>query len=1049
MCTVKDHFFGEVKNNNAYRSKANVLVEVADLLVSFVIFNVVLLQLLLSYSHITSLVYVNPLQSTDILCIDFYWIEYDEGIKVTTTNILLSLIIDQKVINHCQKNFTSNTEEPQHMATSSLFTDNEMHHDDLVATCVAIILFCIVLLSAFYDDLNDNSLQDVKYKRSCKHGKLYTSESLANSKSPSEEMLFVTESQGYVGIQAIGILENISSCKVCFRNIFEGMVNQLADVAGCIYLLYTKFEHRNLLPVSFLRSDICKQVKLERHAKGCVCKQECETGFSNPQLFAGKTILSSQSQKLFSVKEGDNVFTKECKGLLSERQREYLLPESNVIIESYYQCSLGKCIPWTIPVVASDEKLFIEYPCVTLHLLPEFTLNNIDNGDLKCGFMHAKNLSGKSVGCLAEKDKGYSESCNTVSCSEKEKHFCIFCLQFKCLCTHLVKPNLNSNVFVIEMVNDSKGFVYHDILMLLIDLRRCSDLTPEITASLLFNAANKKLSRRKKLYSHFIDKNFYMSCLQTYAVDTTKPKKDKSFQGTHTQLVITIYKTVTLLIVTGLTPTVHCFSDIAYAAFRPVGKPNVNRQSVSKSRNQQQSFASHGDCRDSGRSVRSANEHTEGKQEDMLQSSAATESNDQPLQIKPEGYHMSVSTDDTDFQEDTVQRDGGHSPLLSKDKDGMLSASTSKQDVVKKDGKASITSGIEARNQDKSNYNDLTPVGKDHVGTNPMNHEVLASQRDHHNAADNFDKQLHNQQSNAATKEGDRPLFIQPESYHMAAASNVKVHSSRKEKNVGERDGQSSLHIEKNQNVVSNLERVEKDGKLSMASGIDQATLLSSIPTAHKLMIGNVTPKSLHSDDQNSLGAQFIKGSPRETEVLPTPGPQLDAMYNTNFDHEVQGSREEVRRRGNARTTFYQHEVEQRAYNPMKIGELNSTTTNPPTSDRLQVKPSEVKPPEVKVETGKGANDFKPKPLPKRSCIVFGNKQYPLGNNLVSLPHMDHYFVKERKEIRPSHYLAKLVLRHQYQNRYKYTTHYLLHKFVLNLANCWTVLLLIIPSQLI
>ena len=103
-------------------------------------------------------------------------------------------------------------------------------------------------------------------------------------------------------------------------------------------------------------------------------------------------------------------------------------------------------------------------------------------------------------------------------------------------------------------------------------------------------------------------------------------------------------------------------------------------------------------------------------------------------------------------------------------------------------------------------------------------------------------------------------------------------------------------------------------------------------------------------------------------------GPQLDALYNTNFEHEVQSSQEENTHKENARTTFYQHKVEQRAYNPIKIGELSSTITNPPINDRLQVKP-----PEVKVETGKGANDFKPKPLPKRSCIVCGNKQYPQG----------------------------------------------------------------------
>ena len=251
------------------------------------------------------------------------------------------------------------------------------------------------------------------------------------------------------------------------------------------------------------------------------------------------------------------------------------------------------------------------------------------------------------------------------------------------------------------------------------------------------------------------------------------------------------------------------------------------------------------------------------------------------------------------------------------------------------------------------------------------------------------------------------PSQIQPKENY-TPIPNAKVHTQG---NVHINEGAGGLLL---QNEKDGGSYVEADGKLSTVSDTAtvQATPISNMPLAHEFMIGNVNSKPSRPVDHNSLGAQLVKGLPRETEVLPTIGPQLD---NTKFEHKVQNSWEEIRHKENARTTFYQHEVEQHAYNPMKIGELNSTTTNPPINDRLQVKP-----PEVKVETGKGAKDFKPKPLPKRSCIVYGSKQYPLGNNLVSLPHMDHYFVKERKEIRPSHYLAKLVLRHQYQNRYKY-----------------------------
>ena len=53
--------------------------------------------------------------------------------------------------------------------------------------------------------------------------------------------------------------------------------------------------------------------------------------------------------------------------------------------------------------------------------------------------------------------------------------------------------------------------------------------------------------------------------------------------------------------------------------------------------------------------------------------------------------------------------------------------------------------------------------------------------------------------------------------------------------------------------------------------------------------------------------------------------------------------------------------------------------------------------------------------LPKRSCIVSNNQQFPLTAFLFGHPQMDYFFVKERKEVRPSHFLAKLVLKHANQ----------------------------------
>ena len=319
----------------------------------------------------------------------------------------------------------------------------------------------------------------------------------------------------------------------------------------------------------------------------------------------------------------------------------------------------------------------------------------------------------------------------------------------------------------------------------------------------------------------------------------------------------------------------------------------------------------------------------------------------------------------------------------------------------------------------------VRPIGKDTIPvssatnqqsfTDPLGHEGLAPQEDFHNVTESVtaigqtegEQQQEVQQPNAITEDKDQPLKEQPND-HSTAVSNTNIHLSHLEKNNVERDGHTSFCAKNNTKVMaSNLEQnvVEKDGMLSMESGIDQATPISSIPE-HKLMIGNTTPKPVRTADHTPSGAHIVKGISKQTELLPTVGPQLDALYNTNFDREVQSSREEVRQRARPKTTFYQHEVEQ-AYNPIRID-----GTNPPVNDKLQVRV-----PAVKAETDKAANDFKPKPLPRRSHIVCGNLQYPLVSNLISHPHMDHYFVKERTEIRPSHYMAKLVLRHQYLNR--------------------------------
>ena len=212
---------------------------------------------------------------------------------------------------------------------------------------------------------------------------------------------------------------------------------------------------------------------------------------------------------------------------------------------------------------------------------------------------------------------------------------------------------------------------------------------------------------------------------------------------------------------------------------------------------------------------------------------------------------------------------------------------------------------------------------------------------------------------------------------------------------------------------ISSIPTVPKlrNDKLPMAGGTDQVTPISNIPSVPKFLNGSVNTKApqVVTVGHNPFGMQVIKEPTREMKVLPTTGPQLNTVYHTNFDHEVQSSHEEVRRKVIERTTFYKREVEHQANNPLKM----AAPKYPVMNDKQQVKA-----PDFKTETTKTPNDVKPKSLPKRCCIVSGNKQFPLMSNLIAHPHMDHYFVKERTEIGPGHYLAKLVLHHQYLNKF-------------------------------
>ena len=484
--------------------------------------------------------------------------------------------------------------------------------------------------------------------------------------------------------------------------------------------------------------------------------------------------------------------------------------------------------------------------------------------------------------------------------------------------------------------------------------------------------------------------------------------------------------------------------------FRPLDKGNSsapgNQQSVTKSMGHGL-FMSQGNLQDDGRSVR-ANEYIGENQPEVQDSSAAINMN-QPLQIKPEGYSVSASnTNSSNFkinqkrwksEDGRVERDG-LSPLphnVEKDGKLLISSTPSMQQLmttnVNVNTKSSQTVdryfgaqivkdlpkemdqlpavGPQRNTSYQTNFDkgNSSAPGNQQSFTKSMGHGLQGNlQNDGRSVrASEYigENQPEVQDSSAAIRNMHQPLQIKPEGYSMSASNtnsnNFKINQKRGKMEDGrvERDGLSPL-----------LHDVQKDGKLPMESGIDQATPISNTPSLHKIMIGNVISKSPRTTDDNYYGAQLVKGIPEETHTLPNVGPQRHTLYQTNFEHEVPSSHEEVRQKG--RTT---HEVGEQGYNPSKVTEINHPKYQP-IYEKHQTKLPDVKPePAAK----SAANDTtKPKPLPKRSCIVFGDEQFPLVNNLVAHPHMDHYFVKERTEIRPSHFLAKLVLRHQYLNRF-------------------------------
>ena len=141
-------------------------------------------------------------------------------------------------------------------------------------------------------------------------------------------------------------------------------------------------------------------------------------------------------------------------------------------------------------------------------------------------------------------------------------------------------------------------------------------------------------------------------------------------------------------------------------------------------------------------------------------------------------------------------------------------------------------------------------------------------------------------------------------------------------------------------------------------------------------------------------GPQLIKTLPEETNQLPPVGLQYNVLYDTNSKDVVPIARDEKPGGG-----IVKQRVE-KAHSTHHKELLRHIQNESGAAGNKGPKPGAQKP-----------------TYPKRCCIVAGNKTFTLDPNLLAHPHMDTYFVKERTETRPGHFLARLVLHHVYLDK--------------------------------
>ena len=201
---------------------------------------------------------------------------------------------------------------------------------------------------------------------------------------------------------------------------------------------------------------------------------------------------------------------------------------------------------------------------------------------------------------------------------------------------------------------------------------------------------------------------------------------------------------------------------------------------------------------------------------------------------------------------------------------------------------------------------------------------------------------------------------------------------------------QSAISINKSLNSVI-THNVIKDGRGAVETR--SSALLPSKASVDASLSSRefVAQKPLQKHAATNSGPQLIKTLPKETDQLPPEGLQYNVLYDTNARDVVPMARDE--KSGTRKVDKTVHKYHQKDL-PSNTQHKNRAVNNEASNSGAQKTP-----------------------FPKRSCIAIGNKTFTLDPNLLAHPHMDTYFVKERTQTRPGHFLARLVPHHAYLDK--------------------------------